>query len=65
MPGTIKSKMQESMSKRELNNIKKVIPQNRLCSPEEVADLVFFICSDKASYINGASINISGASVLD
>ena len=65
MPGTIKSKMQESMSKRELNNIKKIIPQNRLGSPEEVADLVFFICSDKASYINGASINISGASVLD
>jgi 3-oxoacyl-[acyl-carrier protein] reductase len=65
MPGTIESKMQESMSKKDLNNIKKEIPQNRLGTPEEVADLVYFICSDKGSYINGASINISGASVLD
>jgi 3-oxoacyl-[acyl-carrier protein] reductase len=65
MPGTIKSRMQNSMSKKDINNIKKEIPQNRLGSPEEVADLVFFICSDKASYINGASINISGASILD
>jgi NAD(P)-dependent dehydrogenase (short-subunit alcohol dehydrogenase family) len=53
------------MSKKDLNNIKKEIPQNRLGTPEEVADLVYFICSDKGSYINGASINISGASVLD
>lgn len=65
MPGTIKSNMQKTMSKKNLKNIKIKIPQKRLGSPEEVAELVFFLCSEKASYINGASINISGASLLD
>jgi 3-oxoacyl-[acyl-carrier protein] reductase len=65
MPGTIKSKMQNTMSFMQLNDIKKNIPQNRLGQPEEVAELAFFLCSEKASYINGASINISGASLLD
>jgi len=65
MPGTIKSNMQNSMSNKDLNSIKKEIPQKRLGNPEEVANLVFFLCSESASYINGASINISGASVLD
>ena len=65
MPGTIKSKMQDTIPVKDFNNIKKNIPQNRLGKPEEVAELVFFLCSENASYINGASINISGASLLD
>lgn len=65
MPGTIKSKMQDTIPVKDFNNIKRNIPQNRIGKPEEVAELVFFLCSENASYINGASINISGASLLD
>lgn len=65
MPGTIKSKMQKDISKLDFNKIKKDIPQKRLGTAEEVAELVFFLCSKEASYINGASINISGGSILD
>lgn len=65
MPGTIKSEMQRNISKLDFNKIKKDIPQKRLGNPEEVAELVFFLCSEEASYINGASINISGGSILD
>ncbi len=32
----------------------------RLSKPEEVADLVAYLCSDKASYITGGSVDISG-----
>ena len=65
MPGTIKSDMQKDISEKDFNKIKMGIPQKRLGVPEEVAELVFFLCSEKASYINGASINISGGSILD
>ena len=32
----------------------------RLGQPEEVADLVSFLCSDRAAYITGQAIGISG-----
>jgi len=37
------------------------IPQARTGQPGEVADLVVFLCSDRASYLNGAYIPIDGA----
>ncbi len=65
VPGTISSKMQKTMSKKQLSKIKQSIPQKRLGDPNEIAELVFFLTSDKAAYINGASINISGGSIID
>ena len=38
----------------------KDIPLGRLGDPEEVADLIAFLVSDRASFITGASINIDG-----
>lgn len=65
MPGTIKSKMQKNIIKKDFDKIKREIPQKRIGTTNEVAELVFFLCSERASYINGANINISGASLLD
>ncbi len=35
-------------------------PMKRWGRPEEIAELIYFLCSDKSSYINGESINIDG-----
>ena len=36
------------------------VPMRRLGRPEEVADTIYFLCSDAASYINGAELHING-----
>lgn len=56
-PGFINSDMTAELEEKEL---KKMIPLNRFGEPEEVADLVAFLVSKKASYITGETINING-----
>jgi NAD(P)-dependent dehydrogenase (short-subunit alcohol dehydrogenase family) len=36
------------------------IPMRRLGRPEEVADIIYYLCSDSSSYITGAEIHING-----
>lgn len=40
------------------------VPMKRIGSPEEVAEVVTFLCSDKASYVSGAEIPINGGQHL-
>lgn len=56
-PGFIKTDMTEEMDEKTL---KKMIPANRFGNPEEVAHLVSFLASPKASYITGEVISITG-----
>ncbi|MGK4568442.1 3-oxoacyl-ACP reductase FabG [Flavobacterium sp. 3HN19-14] len=56
-PGFIKSDMTSDLDEAELI---KLVPVNRFGEAEEVADLVSFLVSRKASYITGEIINING-----
>lgn len=56
-PGFINSDMTAELDEKEL---KKMVPLNRFGEPEEVAHLVSFLASTKASYITGEVINING-----
>ena len=56
-PGFIKSDMTSDLDEKELI---KMVPVNRFGEAEEVADLVSFLVSKKASYITGEIINING-----
>jgi NAD(P)-dependent dehydrogenase (short-subunit alcohol dehydrogenase family) len=47
-----------------LDMLKKMSPQNRLVTPEEVAALALLLASDEARGITGQSINVDGGSVL-
>jgi NAD(P)-dependent dehydrogenase (short-subunit alcohol dehydrogenase family) len=40
--------------------IVETIPLRRLGSTSEVADTIFFLCSDQSSYVTGAEIHING-----
>ena len=38
----------------------KLIPLWRLGGPDEVAEIIYFLCSEKSSYISGAEIPVNG-----
>ncbi len=36
------------------------VPMGRLGEPREVAETIYFLCTEQSSYINGAEIHING-----
>jgi len=56
-PGFIRTDMTRDLNENEL---KKAIPMNRFGRPEEVAEAVCFLASEKASYITGEVISVNG-----
>jgi 3-oxoacyl-[acyl-carrier protein] reductase len=60
-PGIIATDMIEGAFNAEA--IKNLVPMKRAGQPEEVADLVAFLASDRAAYISGQVISINGAMI--
>ena len=56
-PGFTATEMTAELDQKELS---KQIPAGRFGQAEEVAELVAFLCSDKAAYITGETISING-----
>ena len=59
-PGFIATDMTEQNDGVNAEYLIKEIPLGRFGEPEEVAGLVKFLCSEKASYITGQTIHING-----
>lgn len=57
-PGVIESPAVEAVMTRE--QIAKMVPARRAGRPEEVAELVAFLASDRAGYITGQTVSING-----
>jgi 3-oxoacyl-[acyl-carrier protein] reductase len=60
-PGIIASPMSDAVFTKE--TIDRLVPMKRAGRPEEVADLVAFLVSDRAAYISGQLISINGAMI--
>ncbi|KAB2337577.1 SDR family oxidoreductase [Cytobacillus depressus] len=59
-PGAVQTAMLEGFSFDELEALKHEIPMGRLASPENIADSVSFLLSEKSSYITGQVLAVNG-----
>ena len=64
-PGYINTEMVAAIREDILKGIIDTIPTKRLGDSEEIADLVSYVVSNKASYINGATLSINGGLWMD
>lgn len=46
------------------NELKSRTPMKRFGTPEEVANVINFLCSDKSSYITGIDIPVDGGYLI-
>jgi NAD(P)-dependent dehydrogenase (short-subunit alcohol dehydrogenase family) len=40
--------------------VEQEIPMKRLGKPAEVAETIFFLCTEASSYVNGAEVHVNG-----
>ena len=64
-PGSIDTDLPKSMNPEAQQKLKSAVPLGRLGEPEEVGSLALFLASDNSNYITGATVNISGGSLMD
>ena len=68
LPGTIDTPMTDSVLPNDvpreeaLRREGELSPLGRVAAPEEVAEVVCFLLSDRASYVSGAQVVVDGAS---
>ena len=66
-PGAIDAPMAQAQLRREprlVDEIPKLVPARRWGRPDEVANLVAFLASDEAAFINGVTVDINGGWVM-
>lgn len=47
-----------------LGMVQAIVPNKRMADPEEVAEVIAFMCSPSSSYMNGTGLMIDAAATL-
>jgi NAD(P)-dependent dehydrogenase (short-subunit alcohol dehydrogenase family) len=64
-PGSIDTDMVRELATPErMEEERRQIPLGRLGTAEDEANLVAFLCSEEASYLSGATIDINGGTLM-
>ena len=63
-PGFISTSMTEKLNDNQKNDYLSKIPMMRFGNPKDVANLVFFLSTDDASYITGQNFHINGGMLM-
>lgn len=62
-PGYIETDMTRDTMARRGDQILGMTPMRRMGTAQEIAEMVCWLCSDRASYVNGANYNVDGGYV--
>lgn len=60
VPGSVATPILEKLSREALDRMAQSCWMRRIGKPEEIASVYAFLASDDASYVNGASLEVSG-----
>ncbi len=63
-PGAIATPMNASLSPETIALIEEETPMGRLGRPEEIAEAIYFLCSDSSSFITGQVLSPNGGIVM-
>lgn len=63
-PGYIATDMTSAMPQEVLDSIIRQIPAARMGKPEEIADMVVFLASDKSAFVTGATMTVNGGQYM-
>src|SRR5579884_4242608 len=59
-PGFIKTRMTEDTMRRRGDAIIAQTPQKRMGNPEDIAEMVVWLCSDRAGFVTGSAYTVDG-----
>jgi len=59
-PGYIETPMTDALPEKAKEELKRLIPMERLGKPEDVAEAVLFLVCEESSYITGQVLNVNG-----
>jgi NAD(P)-dependent dehydrogenase (short-subunit alcohol dehydrogenase family) len=65
LPGMVATEKVREMPAEILEALDELLPMQRMATPEEVAALAVFLCSEHAGYITGEAIGIDGGAGLN
>jgi 3-oxoacyl-[acyl-carrier protein] reductase len=63
-PGFIETEMTQQLNEKQREALLQNIPLKRMGTPEDIARVVAFLCSDDANYITGQVIPVDGGMVM-
>lgn len=64
-PGMVATDIINKYTEEQKQNTMKTVPLGRFAEPREIANVVYFLASDEASYITGELVDVNGGIYLD
>jgi 3-oxoacyl-[acyl-carrier protein] reductase len=63
-PGAVTGFMTDHMTPAEKAALSETLPLRRFAAPREIAEVVGFLASEKASYVTGATVDVNGGWIM-